>query len=354
VTPVLVDGHEDLALNVLADGRDYLTSAREIRAAEAAAGFENANGACMLGLADWLAAGVAVVIATITVIPREEANPGELSYATAEAAYRQARAQLQLYRDWTDEHDQIVLVESRHDLDRILASWDGKGTPQVGLVLLMENADPIRSPDEAAWWWAQGLRLIGPAWHTNRYSGSTMTGGPLTDDGRRLLDEMDRVGLVLDVTHMSDDAAREALTRYSGTVVATHANSRRTVDRPRLLPDDVVQAIAERDGVIGVLPLLWALDSDWKAKGREGVSLDSVVDAIDVLVELTGGTRHVGIGTDFDGGQGAEQAPHEVDTIADLPKLADALGRRGYRDDDVRNIMSGNWLRVLARTLPSV
>src|SRR5205823_4017278 len=120
-----------------------------------------------------------------------------------------------------------------------------------------------------------------------------------------------------------------------GAVVATHANSRRTVDRPRLLADDVVREIAGRDGVIGALPLLWALDSDWRTKGRAGVSLDSVVEAIDTLVELTGDSHYVGIGTDFDGGQGAEQAPHELDTIADLPKLADALRRRGYGDDDV-------------------
>jgi membrane dipeptidase len=351
---LIVDGHEDLALNVLADGRDYLTSAHAIRATETAAGFESASGTCMLGLADWLEARVAVVIATVTVIPREEANQGEPSYVTPEAAYRQARAQLQIYRDWDAEHEQIALVESRQDLDRVLASWDGSGQPQVGIVLLMENADPIRTPEEAAWWWENGLRLIGPAWHTNRYSGSSMSGGPLTDEGRRLLDEMDRLGFVLDVTHMSDEAAREALARYGGTVVATHANSRRTVERPRLLRDDVVQAIAGRDGVIGILPLLWALDPDWQEKGRAGVSLEAVVDAVDVLVELTGDTRHLAIGTDFDGGQGVEQAPHEVDTIADLPKLADALERRGYTETDVRKIMSGNWLRVLERALPSL
>ena len=164
---------------------------------------------------------------------------------------------------------------------------------------------------------------------------------------------MARLGIVLDVTHMSDESAREALDRYRGVVVATHANARRTVPRDRLLADDVVEGIAERDGVIGVLPLNWALDPDWKAKGKEGVSLDAVVTAVDDLRDLTGGTRHIAIGTDFDGGQGAESAPAELDTIADLPKLADRLGRRGYSSDDVEGIMGGNWLRVLRRALPS-
>jgi membrane dipeptidase len=112
----------------------------------------------------------------------------------------------------------------------------------IGFVLLMENADSIRNVDELSWWWERGLRVIGPPWHSNRYSGSTMNGGPLTDLGRDLLDEMSRRGFVLDVTYMSDESAREALERYNGVVVATHANARRTVDRDRLLPDDVVES----------------------------------------------------------------------------------------------------------------
>src|SRR5207244_7926060 len=118
-----------------------------------------------------------------------------------------------------------------------------------GLGLLIENADSIRDVSELEWWRQQGVRVVGPAWHSNRYSGSSMTGGPLTEVGRGLLDEMARLGLVLDLTHMSDEACRESLDRYEGTVVASHANSRRTVPIDRLLADDVVKGIAERDGV---------------------------------------------------------------------------------------------------------
>jgi membrane dipeptidase len=345
---MIVDGHEDLALNVLADGRDYLTSARQIREAEADAGLESASGVCMLGYDDWRAADVRVIVATVQAIPREHAQPGEPSYVTTEAAYRQARAQLEIYRDWEAHDSRIEIVETRQQLADLLAD----STRSIGLILLMENADSIRDVDDLSWWWEQGLRFIGPAWHSNRYSGSSMNGGGLTDDGRRLLDEMSRIGFVLDVTHMSDESAREALQRYDGVVVATHANARRTVERDRLLADDVVREIAGRDGVIGLLPLLWALDADWKRKGKDGVTLDAVVTAIDDLRELTGDTRHIGIGTDFDGGQGAETAPAEIDTIADLPKLADVLATRGYSSDEVDAIMSRNWLRVFERALP--
>jgi membrane dipeptidase len=181
-----------------------------------------------------------------------------------------------------------------------------------------------------------------------------MTGGPLTAPGRALLDEMARIGFVLDLTHMSDESAREALARYDGVVVATHANARGRVVRERLLARDVVTEIAARDGVIGVLPLNWALDPDWSDKGKAAISVDDVAAAVDALCDAAGDIRHIGIGTDFDGGQGAEATPAEIDTIADLPKLGDSLRGRGYSEEDIRGVMGENWLRLLRRALPSL
>ena len=280
------------------------------------------------------------ITATVLTIPRSHAESGELSYVNEEGAYRQGVAQLDLYRHWEEECEQLRVVRDGSQL----APAEGI----VGLVLLMENADPIRTPDELGFWVDQGLRVIGPAWHSNRYTGDTRAGGGLTDLGRSLLAEMDSLGVVLDLTHMSDEASFEALEQFDGSVVATHANSRRTVDRPRLLSDRAIEAIAEREGVVGILPANWALVPDWKrADGKDAVTLSAVVDAIETVCEVAGDVRHVGIGTDFDGGQGAESAPAELDTIADLPKLADALAARGYSDEDVAGIMGGNWLRVL-------
>src|SRR5438105_13192965 len=133
---MIVDGHEDLALNVLADGRDYLTSARAIREIEAGAGIESTNGICMLGLEDWRAADVRLIIATLQAIPREHAQLGEPSYVTVEAAYRQGRAQLEIYRDWADQHSEIRIVETREQLGELLSDPERP----IGLVLLMENA----------------------------------------------------------------------------------------------------------------------------------------------------------------------------------------------------------------------
>ncbi|MDQ3822652.1 MAG: membrane dipeptidase [Actinomycetota bacterium] len=350
---LIVDGHEDLSLGALADGRDYLGSAHAIRAAEAEAGFESPNGVCMLGLAELLAARVAVVVATVQTIPRARANPGELSYATVEGAHQQALAHLDLYRRWAATSPHVEIVCARAQLDGVVASWEGDDTPRVGLVLLLENAEPIREPAEVGFWVERGIRLIGPAWHANRYSGDTEDGGPLTPLGRELLREMGRHGLALDLTHMSEEACLEALDTYEGAVVATHAHSRRTAPKPRLLSDRVVEGLVARDGVVGVLPLNWALDASWRiSDGKDAVTLAAVVDAIDAVCEIAGDAGHVGLGTDFDGGQGAESAPAELDTIADLPRLATALAARGYPDTDVPAVMGGNWLRFLRHQLP--
>ena len=101
------------------------------------------------------------------------------------------------------------------------------------------------------------------------------------------------------------------------------------------------------------MPLNWALSSSWRASdGKGAVTLAAVADAIDAVCQIAGDALHVGLGTDFDGGQGAEAAPAELDTIADLPKLASALEARGFTDPDIAAVMGGNWISFLHRRLP--
>lgn len=354
---VIVDGHEDLAMGALADGRDYLSSAHAIRAVEAEAGFENPNGVAMLGLADWLAARVAVIVATVQTIPRPLANPARSADRTPPSGGKcpDGRAPADARpRSWRSS---APLISEGRQLDLVLESWAdidaAESARRVGLVLLMENADPIREPGEVAFWAEQGIRLIGPAWHANRYSGDTKDSGPLTSLGRQLLAEMAGLGLTLDLTHMSEEACLEALDSYDSAIVATHAHSRRAAAKTRLLSDRVIEGIVTRDGVVGVLPLNWALNPNWRpSHGKDAVTLDAVVEAIDAVCQIAGDAAHVGLGTDFDGGQGAEGTPAELDTIADLPKLASALEARDFADADIAAVMGGNWLKILRRQLP--
>jgi membrane dipeptidase len=256
-------------------------------------------------------------------------------------------------------------VTARPQLDAVLDTWSGDSRDgrQVGLVLLIENADLIREPDEVTFWHARGVRLVGPAWHTNRYTGSSMTGSPLTALGRALLDRMQSLGMILDLTHMSDDACRESLERYGGPVAATHTapRSRGMGERGwahpqlahRLLADDVMAGLIGHGGVIGIMPANWALDPAWKRdKLKADIHLGAVVNAIDRVCQAAGDAQHVAIGTDFDGGFGAEATPAEIDTIADLQGLVPVLTARGYGETDVAAIMHGNWLRMVRESLP--
>ncbi|HLV35571.1 MAG TPA: membrane dipeptidase, partial [Spirillospora sp.] len=224
--------------------------------------------------------------------------------------------------------------------------------PPLGFVISMESADPILEPEDLEEWYQAGVRLIGPAHYgMGRYAGGTGVEDGLTERGCRLLDEMARLGVILDLTHLSDKSFWQALERFGGPVIASHNNCRALVPHQRQFSDEQIRAIIERDGVIGAAFDDWMLYPGW-IKGvtstRE-VTLARVVDHIDHVCQLAGSSAHAGIGSDLDGGFGREQSPCDLDTIVDLQKIAGLLRERGYSDADVAAIMHGNWLRLLRR-----
>jgi membrane dipeptidase len=220
------------------------------------------------------------------------------------------------------------------------------------LVLAMEGADPIREPAELPEWYDRGVRVVGPAWSGTRYAGGTREPGPLTTLGRRLLDRMADLTMILDLTHLAEEAYLQALDRYPGPIIASHSNPRRFRPGDRGLSDQMIALLAERQGVVGIVPLNLFLSPEWQmGDPKEAISITTVADAIDYVAQLTGSSEFVGIGSDLDGGFGAESIPAEMDTVADLHLIADVLGERGYSQTDVENILYANWLRVLQRGL---
>jgi membrane dipeptidase len=221
----------------------------------------------------------------------------------------------------------------------------------------MEGAEGIREPAEVEQWYAWGVRLIGPAWAGNRYCGGTREPGPLTKAGFELLDVMSSFDLILDISHMDHQSARQALYAYPGQVIASHSNAEaliRGLPINRHLKDETIQQLIERDGVMGIVPLNGFLDWEWRDRGgKNAITLEQVVAQIDHVCQIAGNTRHVGIGTDFDGGFGVESVPADIDTIADLQKLAPHLLKKGYNDEDIERIFHGNWLRILRNNLPN-
>jgi membrane dipeptidase len=357
---IIVDAHQDLAYNALAFGRDARRSALATRAEEEGGPVSVTNGRCMVGLPELVHGRVAVLFGTLFAMPPHQAvSSMDIVYRTPDEAHRQGMAQLDIYHRWADEEPQIALIGDQADLEAVLETWDngmGADEPerrQVGIVPLMENADPIREPAELELWVERGLRVVGPAWAASRYSGGTGEPGPLTDLGRELLEVMADLGVALDLSHMAERAALEALERFEGTLMASHSNPQSVVPGDRQLSDALIVGIAERGGVIGIVPYNGFLRPDWhRGDRKERVTFSDVVRAIDHVCQRVGDAEHVGLGSDFDGGFGSESAPAELDTVADLPKLATALGEHGFEPEHIRAIMGGNWLRWLRRILP--
>ncbi|MEN8242026.1 MAG: membrane dipeptidase [Chloroflexota bacterium] len=361
--PLLIDAHEDLAWNMATFQRDYTRPVAESRRLERGTAIPGHSGDTLLGWDAYQQGRVAVVFATIFAAPMR-ANEGEwdtqcyLEDSQAETLYRN---QLDLYHRLVDQQpDKFRLIQTKMDLDETISAWeaasDEAAHPPVGLVILMEGAEGIRSVDELSEWAASGVRLIGPAWEGTRYCGGTKEPGPLTKVGYQLLDAMADQGLILDLSHMDEQAARQALDHYPGTIVATHSNAKALLpqlDSNRNLSDGVIEGLIERGGVIGVVPYNLFLEENWAiGMRRELVSIQKVVDQIDHICQLAGDAKHVGIGSDFDGGFGWQSVPHEIDTVADLQKLAPLLAEKGFSEADIAAIFGENWLGVLQSALP--
>ncbi len=353
IDAIVVDAHEDIAVNAFQYGRDVRKSALVTRREEIGTGVPAENGLCMVGLPEWLEGRVALVCGTLYAAPATRRRSGTGVYRNAEEAHRLGRQQLDLYHRLEDEEERITLVRDRSDLDAVVSSWESN-EPRVGLLLLMEGADPIREPAEAEMWYEEGVRAVGLSWITaSRYAGGNGEQGPLTDEGRDLLAVMASLGMILDVSHLAEDAFFEALDRYEGVVFASHANPRARVPGPRQLSDTMIRRLLERNGVIGVVPYNSFLKPDWSKGGpKQAVTLDDMVAAIDHICQISGDAQHVGIGSDFDGGFGAESTPVGIDTVADLRKVGVALGDFGYGQESVQRILSGNWLRLFSAELP--
>ena len=363
--PQIVDSHQDLAWNILSFGRDYTRSAHETRRIEKGGGTVKHNGDTLLGWPEYQQGEVVAIFATLFSTPVRWAYDWETYfYKDPKEANRQYRQQLDIYHRLTDDHpDKFRLITTASNLTEVLAGQQnvdstGDGYP-VGLLMLMEGADCILDLSELEEWWEMGLRFIGPAWVGTRFCGGTNEPGPLTTDGRSLLVAMADLGFTLDLSHMDEPAVLETLDIYPGQLVATHANCSALMledESNRLLSDRVIHGILERDGIIGVVPYNTFLKDGWLIgkSNRADVSLERLADHVDHICQLAGDARHVGIGSDFDGGFGLQSTPEEIDTIADLQKLVPFLISRGYSEEDTAAVLGGNWIHQLHRSLPAL
>ena len=360
---LVIDGHLDLAMNALMLNRDLTLEVDALRAHERAEGMsEPGRGRNTVTFPELRRSGVGLSLATVLARTGGAPTPALPRYATSEIAYGMAQGQLAYYR-MLERQDHLRLLKDRRALRGHWAEWQAWHTvgaavgaePPHGIVLLMEGADSIPSPEHLAQWHADGLRVLGMTHYMDStYAHGTGTEGGLKPLGPDLLAAMAALGMTLDATHLADESFWQAMDLWEGPVLASHQNARALVPGQRQFDDDQLRAIIERDGVIGGALDAWMLVPGWvRGETRpDVVGLDALVDHLTHVCELAGSTRHVAIGSDLDGGYGTEQTPRDLDTIADLQKLPALLRARGFGQGDVDAILHGNWLRFLDAALP--
>jgi membrane dipeptidase len=363
---ILIDGHQDIAYNMLTYGRNYLRPVAETRRIEAESETPNRNGHALLGWPEYQRGQVALIFSTIFVAPAryKGGNWETLYYRETEEAHRLYLQQVNLYRRMADEHpDAFRLVRTRKDLAETLEPWTKQPadppavTHPVGLMMSMEGVEGLARPEELESYWELGVRAVGPVWAGGRFCGGSNEPGGFTREGFALLDVMAGLGLSLDIAHMTEESALTALDSYPGPIICSHANAAALLDPDavrRHLSDRVIRRMVERGGVMGVVLFNKFVLKGWTyTDGKAAVRLEHVLAHIDHICQVAGSAAHVAIGSDFDGGFGWQGVPAEIDTVADLQKLGAGLRERGYAEADIAAILGRNWQRHLENSLPA-
>lgn len=370
---LIFDAHLDLAMNALEWNRDLTRPIAALREREAHLTDKPDRGRGTVCLPEMRRGLVGICVATLIARIEHNAYSPVFGWASPAQAWAQTQGQLAWYRAM-EEAGHMTPLRNLPDLDRHLALWSpGPGPastatasptpsapatpaaePPIGFVLSLEGADSLRSPGHLEAAWTQGLRAIGPAHYgPGVYANGTAAQGRFPARGRDLLREMDRLGFILDVTHLCDDCFWEALDLYQGPVWASHSNCRALVPNDRQFSDDQLRALFQRGAVIGVALDAWMLVPGWirgtTTPASARLHLHHLADHIDHICQLAGNAHHVGIGSDLDGAFGREQTPQDLDTIADLQRLPDLLAARGFPGEAIEGIASGNFLNLLRR-----
>ncbi len=352
---LIVDSHLDLAFSAIQVNRDLTQPAAAVRIHDPESVMRS-FGSCTVTFPELRKGRVGIVFGT--VMSRLDPN----DHWTRTGMYCQTqchgvgRGHLAYYQA-LEREGVIRFIRNTADLEEVAAAWEDPApdTP-IGLVLAMESADPILDPAQVPEWYDLGLRMVSISHYgTSAYSHGTGTEGGVLPTAKPLLNALGEAGIVVDLTHTTDQAFYEILDLYDGPVVASHHNCRALVPGQRQLTDDMVNAIVQRGGVIGAAFDAWMLDPGWRREvpcyeQTTKATLETVADHIDHVCQLAGNARHAGIGTDLDGGFGQEQSPRDLNTIADLQNLRDIFDRRGYSEEDARDIFSRNWIRFLKKT----
>ncbi len=350
---LIVDAHLDLSMNAMEWNRDLRLPVATLREREKGMNDkpDRANGT--VAFPELRKGNIGLVVAT--QIARYVTPESKLKgWNSPEQAWAQTQAQLSWYKTM-EEVGELVQITNQKGLIHHLDKWNSN--KPIGYILSLEGADSLVNIDYLHRAYEYGLRAVGPGHYgPGRYANGTDASGSLNEMGRSLLKEMESLQIILDATHLCDDAFWDAMEIYHGAVWASHNNCRALVDHNRQFSDEMIKALIQKDAVIGGALDAWMMVPNWERGVSDptlmNCSLEKMIDHMDHICQIAGNANHVGIGTDLDGAYGKEQCPFDIETIADLQSVPALLSKRGYTQIEIEKILHGNWLRILKRALP--
>lgn len=352
----IIDAHLDLAMNAMEWNRDLTLPVADIRASEKGMTDKPDRGNGTVSLPALREGNIGLVVATQIARVVEKDNPLRGWHSPAQA-WAQTQAQLAWYRAMEDAGE-MIQINDLISLEKHLVLWNDEttnNTKPIGYILSLEGADSLITLNHLETAYQYGLRAIGPAHYgPGRYANGTDSTGKLNAAGKDLLREMERLNIILDATHLCDDAFWHAMNHFNGALWASHNNCRALVNHNRQFSDDQIRELVRRDAVIGGALDAWMMVPNW-TRGQSTpletqCNLETLVNHLDHICQIAGNALHIGIGSDLDGAFGKEQCPHDLETIAGLQLLPEILSRRGYSQTDIQNVVHGNWLRFLRKT----
>ncbi len=345
------DAHLDISMNAMEWNRDQRWTVQQIRESEKGMNDKPDRERNTVSFPALREGKIGLVVATqiSRVVKPGSPIPG---WYSQEQAWAQTQGQLQWYRTM-EEVGEMKQITDAQSLEESLKLWEAPNekTP-ICYLLSLEGADSIISMEHLQRAYNYGLRAIGPAHYgPGIYANGTDASGRLNEKGVELLKSMEKLHMILDATHLNDDAFWHAMEIYNGPIWASHNNCRKFVNHNRQFSDEMILELVRRGAVIGIALDAWMMVPNWirgeSTPKSKNVTLEIMANNIDHVCQLAGDALHVGVGSDLDGAFGTEQCPYDLDTIADIQKVPVILENRGYKPEDIKNIMHGNFIRFL-------
>jgi membrane dipeptidase len=338
-------------MNAMEWNRDLRKSVFEIRERELGLADKPDRSKGVVAFPELRKGNIGLVVATQIARFVAPGNPLP-GWHSAEQAWAETQAQLAWYKTMEECGEMKMIMDIDALEQHVLLRTDDANEKPLGYILSLEGADSLITLRNLEIAYAYGLRAVGPAHYgPGRYANGTDATGHLNEKGKALLKEMEQLNIILDATHLCDDAFWDAMGIFHGHVWASHNNCRTLVNHNRQFSDEQIKFLIDRGAVIGAPMDAWMIVPHW-IRGKStpeqmNCNLEKEIDHIDHICEIAGNAFHAGIGSDLDGGYGKEQCPYDIETIADLQKIPSLLSNRGYTAEDIENIMHGNWLRFL-------